>query len=316
MGGLINADNVFYFAEYRTSTKAINQRRAEWLGKVKTAINTYLETEAVAELNNTIIKPKVGVPMIIVKPTIDLSNKLKLLAAALAKQDAVEPALVKQLATLLEIEDHDLESLDDWHLTEFLNPDASLEGPDDAQNVVDAALKRWPYLAVTKESVLLLKRGLEEAALIVPYAHLSGFLAVGHDMIVKLATSGTSNEESKSLDDVFWENLVTDARSVVALARGPTFREPGASIDKDPDNALIEAIVHHLEKISESCAKNETALLDSAGKQGTTLTLDECAEMYAGAVDKDMAVLAFGQGMRVLQKGPSSGFAIFKEQHR
>ena len=142
MSRLINANNVFYFAEYRASTKAINQRRAEWLGKVKTAINTYLETEAVAELDNTIIKPKVGVPMIIVKPTIDLSNKLKLLAAALAKQDTVKPALVKQLETLLKIEDHDLESLDNWHLTEFLNPDASLKGPDNAQNVIDAALKR------------------------------------------------------------------------------------------------------------------------------------------------------------------------------
>ena len=29
-----------------------------------------------------------------------------------------------------------------------------------------------------------MKRGLEEAALIVPYARLSGFLAVGHNIIV------------------------------------------------------------------------------------------------------------------------------------
>jgi hypothetical protein len=87
----------------------------------------------------------------------------------------------------------------------------------------------------------------------------------------------------------------------VAKILGPLHKEPGTKINEDKHKALLEAIVNHLEGLSQCCIKNEAALLDSAGMQGTTFTLAECAEIYATAVDKDTGILAFSQAQRIMQ---------------
>jgi hypothetical protein len=83
---------------------------------------------------------------------------------------------------LIEIEDLDMKAFDDWPLRDFLDPESEMDA-DDAKTVVKEAKKRWSDLSITPKSVLLLKEAICACALIIPYAHLRGFLAAGHDLI-------------------------------------------------------------------------------------------------------------------------------------
>jgi hypothetical protein len=272
--------------------KSVEARKKAWNGKIKAHINSVIGVENTTAEQQQITVKGSGVPMVIVRPEIDLANKLKLLTAAMLTNNT--PELRTQITNIIEIEDLDLKVLDDWDLREFLDPESPL-GPKDSKAILEAARNRWPDLAITQKSIKLLKTGIREQKLVFPYAHLRGFLVAGHEMLIEKFDS------QESLDDNEVSLQVIKIKQTVGKILWLLHTEPRAAIEANKFPALVEAVIHHLQRISESCEHNETALINAAGMQGTTLSSNEAAGVYASAVDKDAGILAFGQGQRVLE---------------
>lgn len=286
-----------FFSEFRTGTSAISQRRSEWSSKIKDHINGIIATDQGEEPSTEEPSQKRGAggPLAVVDADIDFANKLRMLVAALRINH--NPEVYKQLLNLIKIEDVDLEALDDWWLRGFLLPESELE-PGEAKKVVECAIERWPELEVTEESVMMMKEGIIEYKICIPYAHLRGFLAQCHMIFKEYASNTDEPPDKATIASMVYSNSL-----IVKTILGPAYesRGPRVSLQDDEFGAFVEAVAQHLTKISEACALNEAALLEVCGMQATTMTMSDAATVYALTTDRDTAILAFGQGQRVMQ---------------